>query len=155
MWWSSRPFQLCSLVFLFCRDALQVFIKFVLEAGHGASCQTTNVCWEAVEELWAPNLKAPFSDCPNFTSCILFYFGDSAQATLMCMVVSQHLGQFLKEFSRCKWFSIFPSSSPGSTSWGLIVNPNNLGQKYWVYLTGKWSEEGLNILDISNSVWCP
>jgi len=103
-------------------DALQVFIKFVLETGHGASCLATDIYWKAVEKLWMFNLKAQFSDCPNFTSWTLFYLGDSGTgdpALLMCMILFQHLGQFLLEYSRCIWFCIFPSSSPESTSWGL------------------------------------
>ena len=48
----------------------------MLETGHGASCLAMDNYWKAVEKLWTPNLKAPFSDCPNFTRCTLFYLGD-------------------------------------------------------------------------------
>jgi len=63
---------------------LQVFIKFVLETGHGSSSMATDIYWKAVEKLRTHNLKAPFSDCPNFTRCALFYLGDLAQTTLTC-----------------------------------------------------------------------
>ena len=85
-------------------DALQVFIKFVLETGHRASCLATDIYWKAVEKLWTPNLKAPFSDCPNFTRCTLILLGGLGTGDpvlLMCMILFQHLGQFLLEFSRC------------------------------------------------------
>jgi len=35
--------------FWFVLDVLHVFIKFVLETGHGASCLATDIYWKAVE----------------------------------------------------------------------------------------------------------
>jgi len=61
-------FDCVSWYFWFVWDVLQVFIKFVLETGQGASCLAMDIYWKAVEKLWTPNVKAPFSDCPNFTN---------------------------------------------------------------------------------------
>jgi len=78
-------FQLCSLVFLVCLESLQVFIKFVLETGH-RSCLAMDIYWKDVETghrscLATENLKALFSDCPNFTSCTLLF---GRQMTMTC-----------------------------------------------------------------------
>ena len=61
-------FNCVAWYFWFVWDVLQVFVKFVLKTGHGASRLATDIYWKAVEKLWAPNLKALLSDCPNFTS---------------------------------------------------------------------------------------
>ena len=76
-------FDWVSWYFLFVWDALQVFIKFVIETGHGTSCLATDIYWK----LWNLNLMASLSDCSNFSRFILFYLGDTAQVTLPFLCV--------------------------------------------------------------------
>ena len=78
---------------MFYRYLSSLFLKLV-----------TDIYWKATEKLWIPNLKAPFSDCHTFYQMYTVLFGGLGTgdpALLVCMILFQHLGQFLLEFSRC------------------------------------------------------
>ena len=56
----------------------------MLESVHRASSEAANICWDTVEELRTPNLKATLSYCPNSASHseIYMYLGYFAEATV-------------------------------------------------------------------------
>ena len=81
-------FDCVSWYFVSVWDVLQVFIKFLLKTGHGASRLATDIYWKTVEKLWTSNLRAPFSDCPNIPCTVLFgELGTGDPALLMCMIL--------------------------------------------------------------------
>ncbi|KAK2152117.1 hypothetical protein LSH36_339g02004 [Paralvinella palmiformis] len=64
---STRLFSGRYALLKFVWDALQIFIKFVLEAGHRASCLATDIYWKAVEKLLTI-LKQPTLEIHDYVS---------------------------------------------------------------------------------------
>jgi len=120
-------FDCVAWYFWFVWDALQIFIKFLLGTGYGSSHLATDIYWKAVEKLWPPSLKAPFSESPNFT---LFYFWVTWHRQPCFVGVYDYIPTFGTIHSRIFQVYIiwYLSSSPESIFWGLKVNPKNLGQ---------------------------